>query len=541
MITDYMIGFVQFLNKNNYNISNDKLSRFFSLIYSIEISFTNERELLGLMKTVFCNTKIQVEFLPKFFEEYTRIYMKELETEKTREDLQNQQNMHQSNYKKMLSEKEDLMARLDAELQEKLEEIKNENVDMNKMMSAKDKKFLRKNMETLKKINEDNEDLTSFLTTFEQEETFSDAIDTFEKNARTMVDKAEKLLFTGKVDDFNLEQEFYNVLKRVSTKMKKSEMNEKIEKAHAQIDRKREKVEKEIEKEKREHERIMNELQQSMQETNKALESEVLQKEMAKSHREEFIGRHATQSQYSEEIFTKNFEKLNQEEKFEILRYMKRNLLKFKTKMSRNIHSNEKLDLNMQATIQDACRTGGLPMNLIFNKPVKNKTNLVLVLDVSGSCSSASKMMLTFMYLLKDVFPRGCDAFAFVNSLYDISEIMRSNDIETSVNKVLNVIPRKGVYSNYYKPMETLWNTYRKKITKDSIVIFMGDARNNKNATAEEFMKNIGHRAKKCIWLNTEKTNEWDKADSIASVYGKYAKMYEVVNAGELIEFIEEF
>lgn len=195
-----------------------------------------------------------------------------------------------------------------------------------------------------------------------------------------------------------------------------------------------------------------------------------------KKNREEFIGRHATQSQYSEEIFTKNFEKLNQEEKFEILRYMKRNLLKFKTKMSRNIHSNEKLDLNMQATIQDACRTGGLPMNLIFNKPVKNKTNLVLVLDVSGSCSSASKMMLTFMYLLKDVFPRGCDAFAFVNSLYDISEIMRSNDIETSVNKVLNVIPRKGVYSNYYKPMETLWNTYRKKITKDSIVIFMGDA-----------------------------------------------------------------
>ena len=89
--------------------------------------------------------------------------------------------------------------------------------------------------------------------------------------------------------------------------------------------------------------------------------------------------------------------------------------------------------------------------------------------------------------------------------------------------------------------METLWKDYRKQITKDSIVIFMGDARNNKNATAEEFMKNIGHRAKKCLWLNTETVEKWDKADSIASVYEKYAKMYEVVNTAELINFIEEF
>ena len=149
--------------------------------------------------------------------------------------------------------------------------------------------------------------------------------------------------------------------------------------------------------------------------------------------------------------------------------------------------------------------------------------------------------MLTFIYLLKDVFPRGCDAFAFVNSLYDISEIMNASEIESAINDVLNIIPRKGVYSNYYEPLKTLWGNYKKKITKDSIVIFMGDARNNKNDTAEEFIKNIGHRAKKCIWLNTETIEKWNKADSLASLYGKYSEMYEVINTAELISFIENF
>ena len=88
MIVDYMIGFVQFLNKNSYSISNDKLSRFFSLIYSLGISFSDEQELLGLMKTVFCSNPTQVAYIPQYFEEYTKIYMKELETERKKDKLE---------------------------------------------------------------------------------------------------------------------------------------------------------------------------------------------------------------------------------------------------------------------------------------------------------------------------------------------------------------------------------------------------------------------------------------------------------------------
>ena len=97
--------------------------------------------------------------------------------------------------------------------------------------------------------------------------------------------------------------------------------------------------------------------------------------------------------------------------------------------MNRNIYSENKNILNLQQTIQNACKTGGLPLNLFYQEKKKNKTNLVLILDVSGSCSSASEMMLSFMYLLKDVFSGGCKTFAFVDDLYDISDIMKSNNI----------------------------------------------------------------------------------------------------------------
>lgn len=48
------------------------------------------------------------------------------------------------------------------------------------------------------------------------------------------------------------------------------------------------------------------------------------------------------------------------------------------------------------------------------------------------------------------------------------------------------------------------------------------------------------HKVKRAFWLNTETVDEWDTADSLASGYGRYAKMFEVANMRELIGFIQE-
>ena len=83
-----------------------------------------------------------------------------------------------------------------------------------------------------------------------------------------------------------------------------------------------------------------------------------------------------------------------------------------------------------------------------------------------------------------------------------------------------------------------MWTEYKKNITKDSMMIFMGDARNNKNESGVEFLKEMSRRSKRCYWLNTDKVEKWDQGDSIASTYKKYSDMYEVTTIREMINFI---
>ena len=54
------------------------------------------------------------------------------------------------------------------------------------------------------------------------------------------------------------------------------------------------------------------------------------------------------------------------------------------------------------------------------------------------------------------------------------------------------------------------------------IFIYIGDARNNKNASGEDYVKAIARKAKKAFWLNTEEVDKWNHGDSIMGVYAKY-------------------
>lgn len=233
------------------------------------------------------------------------------------------------------------------------------------------------------------------------------------------------------------------------------------------------------------------------------------------------------------------FESLSEKDRKELRSYLKENVLKFRTRLTQHIDEMDLRHIDIGETIRSACRAGGIPMVLHYQKPHAGKADLMLVLDVSGSCKNASRMMLTFMFMLKEAFPHGVKAFAFVNSLYDISGLMDTkDDIDASISKILGTIPTRGVYSDYSRPIQTLKNRYASKVTGDTILIFMGDARNNQNSSMETEFKFLCRKAKRAYWLNTEPISKWDTADSIAETYGRYAKMYEAINTAELIDFV---
>lgn len=241
------------------------------------------------------------------------------------------------------------------------------------------------------------------------------------------------------------------------------------------------------------------------------------------------------------EAMQKPFSSLTEKEKLQIRDYISENTRKFKTKISSNVRTGDRHKLDMAETCKRACATGGIPMWLCYEKPKIDKANLLLVLDVSGSCKAASELMLTFLYYLKDVFPGGCSTFAFVNRLYDISDYLDGNNVDVSVQTVLESIPRKGVYSDYNTPLQELYHTQLPKINRDTLIIFIGDARNNNNPSGEEYMKALARKSRHTYWFNTEEKEKWDTNDSIMSTYGRFCKMVgEVLNTQQLVDFLME-
>lgn len=503
-----------------------------------EIDFSDHEDLVELMKIVFCSNRNQCEELPNHFKNF----IKERENFVSVSKMKKEKDENERNFNASAASKRTRINELKKEINDISRDVKSENNEIDKLLTKEEAKFVSENLEFIKKIKIKNKKAMNFIKDCiikQDVEKFLDYSSNFiETVAVEFVNLSEKALSKNKINDFAIYQKMFNIVKRLAkleTKYLKS-IDAKIKKAtQAQTDKISE-LEKEIERESRKHKEIQDKLDRMINNIN----MKIVQKEKAETHRDVFIGKNAVQltGEALPDFMEVDFKKLDRAAMSTIYYYIKKNLLKLKTRMTRNINTKEKQKIDIKATIQNACKTGGLPLVIHYEKPKANKTNLVLILDVSGSCKEASEMMLTFMYLLQSVFPGGCKTFAFVDSLYNISEIMKSDNIDQSVKNVLDVIPRRGVYSNYYKPLYSIWEENRNIITSDSIVIFMGDARNNKNPTGEEYVKNIARKAKKAYWLNTENFNEWGKADSLAFEYAKYFKMYEVLSAADLVNFI---
>ena len=256
------------------------------------------------------------------------------------------------------------------------------------------------------------------------------------------------------------------------------------------------------------------------------IEKIILKEEVIK-HRNEFIdGKNAVQSTYKgemEEVPDVSYSKLKEKEKYIIKHFIKNNALSLKTRLVKNLKTKQKKSIDMKETCKAACSTGGVPIKIVHVKPKKENIKLVLFLDISGSCRKASEMLMIFAHEMQQVFPGGCKNYVFVNRLYDAGEFFNSPTPEESMKEILENVPTRGVYSDYYTPLKQYYSDHLNEIDKNTIVIFMGDARNNKNDTGEDFFKEICARSRKTYFFNTEPRERWNTKDSIIGIYNKYA------------------
>lgn len=479
-----------YLNDNGFNSTNTQMLDFLSFAGEESVDILKNTEFATALSVFISKDQKQQRALPSLIEKYF----------KNKENIQLQ--------KKKIEE-----AKKAKENFKRNENLEEEIKDTFKAKGTKAEKELEKLKEQLN-IKGVSEQTKSNPTE-----------DNIKKDLKKIAEDTTKALISGNIDEFNELDEAYkklDKLKKIGTRIKNLEKG----------------IQEEIRRAKKEEDKKAKEIEDALKKALKELDS--ISKQDTKKNREEF-----TKDNYKSAVKSIDIGKINGDLRIteanihKIYQFLKDNKDRFKTKFSRVVNTRERRKLDIKSTIKSACKTGGKPLVLEFEKPKRSKANLVLLLDISGSCSAASKTLMALAHSFKELFPGGTNVYAFVNRLHNISEFMDAPTVEESIDKVFNLIPTKGVYSDYYNPLKSLWEEEQSKINKDSIVFVIGDARNNKNPSGEEYFKAVSRKAKKTIFLNTEHNREWDSGDSIAKIYAKYSNMLQVTNLAELEYAIE--
>ena len=516
----FLVDFLNYLKESEGFITSGDIPAFIlTEIHSSSADITSEEEIMNIIRSAVCKNPEQYIDFPEIFSEYYKNEKRRIdEINKTREKADALKNKLETIREK---EREDI---------KKNTEERNfifDNIDKRDAFLRKAKKHEGYLKELINggKLEKETKELANLFFFDKQCETFPDGL--LSQMLSELLGFAKSAAFEAAMAGKKPVVDILKTAKDSIEKIKKSTDKELSP----------------IQNGPSEAEIIQKQLEQAMEELG-SLQSAEIVKSRSLNHRQSFIGgKNSIKSRSKgEPMLDKRLDKVSNKDMKMLQHYIKKNATKFKTKISRNIGTSRKESYDMKNIIKKACSSDGIPMKLLFKKPVQNKPELVLILDISGSCSHASKLMLLFMYYLKQAFAGGCRAYVFVNYLYDVTSFLNTKTPLQAVDSILKSIPTRGVYSDYDAPFRYFYKNNMETINKDSIVVFIGDARNNANPTGEKYIEAISRKSRACFWLNTEEETEWNTGDSIISCYAKYMQdVLPVLTVGQLIDFITNF
>lgn len=597
-----MIKFVHFLRKETFTISTDALLKFFQIYSEFDI-FALE-EMKSALKTLFVKSKDQWDtfddLYDQFFfglvsyrEEQIIDFEKEERIQKRSTELRKTQQEKQEQLQAILNrlkETEELHQAKRKEAKQELEQNQQdclETYEQQPLVYRRKKELNEKELNDWAKTNEsylkekvEGIQLTKELAespylTAEQKTTLQPKLqqallEFFKGN------QSELLSFFNEVEHGSLslvKQSFNQLMLENLQNEKCPELSQLCHtmapasvKCHDFVETKRKELKKNLdrlkkqyeekietqEKEKHQMAQVLQQAKQSLNETNQSLQriessvEEEVMKEIRKTqsleHRELFtIGKNAVQTTAKpSELLNQKIEKMSENQYETLTSYIKSNASKFRTKISRSMIQHKHQRFNYRKTMKESLKTFGIPLELYYEKPKVKKTKVVCILDVSGSCAKSSKLLLRFVYELSTVFKGGVYSYVFIKELEEVTNLFKQVELNEAIEEALKAVPRN--YSDYYHALETFHENYLSEVDRHTIVLFLGDARNNKNQPGLEFLEEIQERAKATFWLNTEMKADWNQGDSVIGLYEPYMdEVYEILTTNDLIDFLEQF
>jgi uncharacterized protein with von Willebrand factor type A (vWA) domain len=180
---------------------------------------------------------------------------------------------------------------------------------------------------------------------------------------------------------------------------------------------------------------------------------------------------------------------------------MKMNRVENKTRRFQSYAAGRHID--MRRTMRDSLRAGGQMMQLARKTPRYREPPLVVLCDISGSCSNYSRMFLQFLHALATDRTR-VSVFLFGTRLTNVTRDLNRRDVDEAIAKVsASVKDWSGGTRIGTTLHEFNFKWARRMLGQQAHVLIMTDGldREDTNILAEE-MQRLRRSAKRIVWLN---------------------------------------
>lgn len=180
-------------------------------------------------------------------------------------------------------------------------------------------------------------------------------------------------------------------------------------------------------------------------------------------------------------------------------------------RLSRRYKPRKRGRLDFRRTLRAALGHGGVPVELLLRGRRPGKPDLVALCDLSGSVAIVSDFLLALLTPASAYFRR-VRTFAYVDRLCEVS-------FEHG-----HVVPHAMLdlyaYSDFGKVLQHFWQEHGEQLlTRNTLVLILGDARNNRRPPRVDLLARIREHAQKLVWLNPEPRERWNTGDSVISRY----------------------
>jgi hypothetical protein len=166
--------------------------------------------------------------------------------------------------------------------------------------------------------------------------------------------------------------------------------------------------------------------------------------------------------------------------------------------------------LDFRRTIRAAVASGGVPLRPRFRDRRPGRPDLIALCDLSGSVAAASELLLGLLAPAADYFRR-VHLFAYVDRLCPVS----IEQGHVAPEGPLDLHAR----SDFGRVVTELWRAHRPLLQRSTLLLVLGDARNNRLPPRADVVRAIRERVQRVVWLVPEPRVRWNTGDSVLGLY----------------------